>query len=387
LTLTEGIPFVNVSNVLSEQKKQQIIALGRLRWTLRRIERETGVRRETAAAYLKAAGVALRPPGGWGRRPPAEPANGVIPDSDPAEPANEVTTDSDPAKPANEVITDSDPAKPANEVITDSDPAKPANEVITDSDPAEPVCGVITDFSPAEPVSEVTTGSGGQLLNQPAAEQEPGPQRSPSASACEAFREAIEVGLSKGRNAMAIWQDLVDDCGFSSGYQSVRRFVSKVRGTQSPEACAVIVTAPGEESQVDYGTGPMVRDPASGKYRRTRLFVLTLGYSRKAVRLLVFQSSSRVWAELHEKAFRRPAQRAPRSHAGRGPRQPGRGRAHPGHLRSHSQSPVPGRAGALWRGGDALPCPETQALRLGFGRSFSMPSVLSLSRTQRGLLE
>jgi transposase len=39
--------------------------------------------------------------------------------------------------------------------------------------------------------------------------------------------------------------------------------------------------------------------------RRTRLFVLTLGYCRKAVRLLVFRSSSRVWAELHEKAFRR----------------------------------------------------------------------------------
>jgi transposase len=28
-------------------------------------------------------------------------------------------------------------------------------------------------------------------------------------------------------------------------------------------------------------------------------------YSRKSVRLLVFQSSSRTWAELHEKAFRR----------------------------------------------------------------------------------
>jgi hypothetical protein len=216
---------------------------------------------------------------------------------------------------------------------------------------------VITDSSPAEPVNEVPTGSGGQLLNQPAAEQEPGPQRSPSASACQAYREAIEIGLSRGRNTMAIWQDLVDACGFSSGYQSVRRFVSKVRRTQAPEACAVIITAPGEEAQVDYGSGPMVRDPANGKYRRMRLFVLTLGYSRKAVRLLVFQSSSRVWAELHEKAFRRPAQRAPRSHAGRGPRQPGRGRAHPGHLRSHSQSPVPGRAGALWRGGDALPCP------------------------------
>src|ERR1700690_4279139 len=49
----------------------------------------------------------------------------------------------------------------------------------------------------------------------------------------------------------------------------------------------------------------MVRDSTSGKYRRTRLFVLTLGYSRKAVRLLVFRSSSQAWAELHEKAFRR----------------------------------------------------------------------------------
>src|SRR6201988_4910156 len=49
----------------------------------------------------------------------------------------------------------------------------------------------------------------------------------------------------------------------------------------------------------------MVRDAQTGKYRRTRLFVLTLGYSRKAVRLLVLRSSARVWAELHEKAFRR----------------------------------------------------------------------------------
>src|ERR1700758_2243573 len=49
----------------------------------------------------------------------------------------------------------------------------------------------------------------------------------------------------------------------------------------------------------------MVREAKSSKYRRTRLFVLTLGYSRKAVRLLTFRSSTRIWAELHEKAFRR----------------------------------------------------------------------------------
>jgi hypothetical protein len=34
----------------------------------------------------------------------------------------------------------------------------------------------------------------------------------------------------------------------------------------------------GEEAQVDYGSGPMVRETQGGKYRRTRLFVLTLGY-------------------------------------------------------------------------------------------------------------
>jgi hypothetical protein len=67
-----------MSNALSEEKRQQVIALGRLGWPLRRIEQETGVRRETASAYLKAAGIAVRPPRAWGRRPPAKPANEVI---------------------------------------------------------------------------------------------------------------------------------------------------------------------------------------------------------------------------------------------------------------------------------------------------------------------
>jgi hypothetical protein len=42
-----------MSNVLSTDKKQQVIALGKLGWSLRRIEEATGVRRETASAYLK----------------------------------------------------------------------------------------------------------------------------------------------------------------------------------------------------------------------------------------------------------------------------------------------------------------------------------------------
>jgi hypothetical protein len=49
----------------------------------------------------------------------------------------------------------------------------------------------------------------------------------------------------------------------------------------------------------------MVRDRSTGQYRPTRLFVLTLGCSRKSVRLLVWRSSAQIWAELHERAFRR----------------------------------------------------------------------------------
>ena len=69
-----------MSNVLSEEKKKQVIALGQLGWALRRIEKETGIRRETASCYLKAAGIEIRRSGGWGKAK-AKPANEVTPDS------------------------------------------------------------------------------------------------------------------------------------------------------------------------------------------------------------------------------------------------------------------------------------------------------------------
>src|SRR6266404_3827028 len=177
-----------MANVLGDVKREQVLALGRLGWSLRRIEETTGVRRETASRYLTAAGIAVRSPGRWGHPPP---------------------------KPAIETSTDS----------AASPPAKPAIEVSTD-------------------------------LAWP-----PTPGRSPQASACEPYRESIEAAVRQGRTAMAIWQDLVDDHGFASGYASVRRFVVKLRDEAPREAHPVIETARGEEGQVDYGDGPMVRHP------------------------------------------------------------------------------------------------------------------------------
>ncbi len=181
-----------MSNVLSEEKKQQVIALGKLGWPLRRIEQVTGVRRETASAYLKSAGVVVCLPG-WGRRAPAKPAIGVT---------------------------------------TDPDPSKPANEVTNDPSEAKPAIGVTTDFG--QPIS-------------------PAIDNHRATSACEPYRDLIERGLGRGRNAMAIWQDLVSDQGFAGSYQTVKRFVRKLRGPQLPEAGGIILTSAGEEAQVDYG--------------------------------------------------------------------------------------------------------------------------------------
>src|SRR5678816_2586706 len=143
-----------MSNVLSDEKKQQVLVLGKLGWPLRRIEKATGVRRETAGDYLKAAGIAVSRPG----RP------GSI-------------------------------SKPAIRVATDSDEAKPA---ISE--------GVTTDFI------------------RPFFEKAPIQLPAPTApSICEPFRDNIEAGLGKGRNAMAIWQDLVTDYGFSGAYNTVKR--------------------------------------------------------------------------------------------------------------------------------------------------------------------
>ena len=77
----------------------------------------------------------------------------------------------------------------------------------------------------AKPAIDVITDSAVAL--EPIGVPEHQPSRSRSASACEPYGDVIELGLSRGRNAMAIWQDLVDQLGFQGGYQSVRRFIYK----------------------------------------------------------------------------------------------------------------------------------------------------------------
>ena len=121
-------------------------------------------------------------------------------------------------------------------------------------------------------------------------------------SACEPHRKWIEEQLRLGRNAMAIYQDLVELFAFTHRYNSVKRFVRRLK-KKDPRQFDRLEFLPGEEAQVDYGTGaPTLHD--SGKHRRPRLFVMVLKYSGRAFRKVVWKSSQETWCRLHEEAFR-----------------------------------------------------------------------------------
>ena len=150
----------------------------------------------------------------------------------------------------------------------------------------------------------VATGTGGDPgqnpLPRPPAFWEKLPKH--ARSACEGRREWIQEQVRLGRNAMAIYQDLVERFGFTHRYNSVKRFVRGLKA-KDPKQYDRLEFPPGEEAQVDYGKGAPTLH-SRGKYRKPRLFIMTLKYSRRAFRKVVWKSSKEMWCRLHEEAFR-----------------------------------------------------------------------------------
>jgi len=226
------------------QEQETILSLLRLGWSRRRIARETGHRRETITRYGVAAGLLAPTP---------------IADSKPATEA-EVPADS----------------KPASEAAVPGDSKPPtAAEVPADSKPAT--------------AAEVPAGSAAATPAK-------------SRSSCEGHRPFITAEIAKGRNGTAIFQDLVEHHGYEGSYDAVKRFVRPLVSSTPKFSCR-FETLPGQEAQVDYGEGAPTHDARSGKYRKPRLFVLSLSFSRHAFRKVVWRSSQQVWCELHEEAF------------------------------------------------------------------------------------
>jgi len=150
-------------------------------------------------------------------------------------------------------------------------------------------------------VSNCSTLATGSVSNSPGVATGSAPAPKGASSACAPYRGFIEAQITLGRNALSIYQDLVDDHGFTAKYNSVKRFVRAIKASE-PERFDVLEFLPGEEAQVDFGQGALTL-VADGKYRRPHLFVMTLKYSGKSFRKVVWKADQRTWAKLHEEAW------------------------------------------------------------------------------------
>ncbi|MCK6465818.1 MAG: DDE-type integrase/transposase/recombinase, partial [Phycisphaerae bacterium] len=135
--------------------------------------------------------------------------------------------------------------------------------------------------------------------------------RAGPSSRCEPHRAVIAAKLEAGLSAQRIYQDLVAEHAFTGSYYSVRRMVRRLSGPASVPFRRM-ECAPGQEAQVDFGTGApiIIPDkevlPAGVKLRRrrTHVFRIVLSHSRKAYSEAVYRQTTEEFIRCLENAFR-----------------------------------------------------------------------------------
>lgn len=153
----------------------------------------------------------------------------------------------------------------------------------------------VTPGSEAKCTGEVTAGSGQVETGNPA-----GGRR--AKSRCEELSAEISGKLEQGLSAQRIYQDLVSGHGFGASYQSVKRFVARLKAKE-PKRVWRIESQPGEEAQVDFGLGAMIED-REGRRRRSWVLRVVLGYSRKGYSEAVMRQDTESFLRCLENAFR-----------------------------------------------------------------------------------
>jgi len=256
-----------MSHQLKMAKVQAILQLHALGWSARRIAEHLGIDRGTVGRYLRLrnarAKPAIPPPGSEGLKPATSagfPGPGGENDG-----GTDLAGDGPISKPAISPPGSESPDGPKPAVTP------PGSE---DTKPA---------ISPA---------------GSPESEQ---PSRVGRRSECEPHREAILVKLGQGLSAQRIFQDLVEDHGFTAGYDSVKRFVRSL-GRKSPLPMRRLESAPGQEAQVDFGKGARILTP-EGKRRKTHVFRIVLSHSRKAYSESTFRQTTEDFIRCIENAF------------------------------------------------------------------------------------
>jgi len=126
--------------------------------------------------------------------------------------------------------------------------------------------------------------------------QKPGPE-----SQCEPFHEVIGDKLQGGLSRQRIYQDLRDEYGFEGSYYSVRRFVKRL-GVDRPIPFRRMECMPGEQGQIDFGTGAPVVKPDS-KRKRPHVFRIVLSFSRKGYSEAIYRQTTDNFIRCLENAF------------------------------------------------------------------------------------
>ena len=119
-------------------------------------------------------------------------------------------------------------------------------------------------------------------------------------SYCEPFREIIVAKLEGQLHAARIWQDLVDEHAFEHSYESVKRFVAKLKA-RDPKRVWRMECEPGEEAQVDYATAWV---NLAGKRKKIHLLRVTLSHSRKGYTEAMPRQDTESFIRGIENAFR-----------------------------------------------------------------------------------
>lgn len=163
-------------------------------------------------------------------------------------------------------------------------------------------------LSASNPATNAPLGS--EVVSNPATSAPPGsargsdPPASPCCgpeSRCEPWRGVIESKMDQGLSAVRIFQDLTLEHGYGGSYYSVRRFVNRL-GSMSPLPVRRMECAPGQEGQIDFGTGAMIID-AEGRRRRSYVFRMTLSHSRRSYSESVFRQTTDNFILCLENAF------------------------------------------------------------------------------------
>ena len=120
-------------------------------------------------------------------------------------------------------------------------------------------------------------------------------------SLCQPLAEIIEVKLAQGLSGVRIWQDLVADHDFAGSYDSVKRYLRRL-GRCRPLPFRRMECLPGQEAQVDLGTGAPIISP-QGKRRKTHVLRVVLGHSRKGYSEMIFRQDTDSFLACLENAF------------------------------------------------------------------------------------